>query len=836
MMIKPMWTNPNKHHRFLRRLQVATLLFTSLNIGLTPSVALAARPKMSDIQVGAYKPANSPGKYLSKSQRRERLTAYQAGNMERLAKHLLARSYGDALDYFYLATIAKNSGWPSTTRAYARLAAISFAAEVGESVDGLYKRVSFPQGCGRVSAEFCPMPSLGLSIIELNAKLDSIDAWVAQAVPLSLPDSFPSAAEIKDAYGRNLIHWYPDGRKIWVAAGTRESFRFMILDVPLGSAQIAVPRFEASTLVRVKTPTSSWDFLAREIDNPSKIFSYNDAIGAAHSELEKILARVDSTSSTSSVVELLGVFDVRRRELSELRSRVEGWYSDNPKDQELTTGLVSSIDVAASRVAAERRAKLVRIGEVERPLSEILEIHDFLRRTGEDRGLLAGRCVGSAGACSSVMQALNLEPDDNGDYPYQLFVSPGRERKSQSVIEQNIVLSSYVIGTQQVRNPAYQNLQMEYQNAMLAVEAARAEKVRADYNAAVNPGFMSGFIQGSAWGALLRAQARVEEISAALNQTEPLIQEERLSPYEYSEDKVKALYRQEFGVLLTHKKSKSNNAARIVIEDEKLFTISNGRSSSDKSGRSYAKGGDIVSWLEKPRSLSQSKILGADWKRVSVATVGGRPDYAGAARKLVAINDGESLNSRDSSNDDRVSPVSDLRLQSVVLVRTSSSVGAGFFVSKRNILTNAHVVGAETSVEIRLSDGRTALGRVIAVDEARDLALLRADIDGRPSVLIKDAGQVRPGTTVDVIGHPQGLEFSFSRGVISAIRRDFKQAGGIDVIQTDSAINPGNSGGPMYVGNFVVGIVTFKRGLSEGLGFAVHKDEIQSFLREAFTQ
>jgi S1-C subfamily serine protease len=831
-----MWTDPIKHHLFLRCLRVATLLFTFLNIALLPSVALAARPKISDIQAGVYKPANSQGKYLSKSQLRERLIAYQTGNMERLAKHVLTRSHGDALDYFYLAAIAKNSGWLSTSRAYARLAAISFATEVGDSVDGLYKRASFPQGCGRVSAEFCPIPSLGLSIIELNANLDAIDASEARAVAIPLPDSFPSASEIKDIYGRNLIHWYPDGRKLWVATGVRESFRFMILDVPLGSAQIAVPQFEASTLVRVKTPTSSWDVPVREIDNLSKIFSYKDAIGAALSELEKILARRGSTGSASSVVESLGLFDVQRRELSELRSRVEGWYSDNPTDQELTTQLASSIDVAASRVTAEKRAELVRIGEVERPLSEILEIDDFLRRAGEGGGLIAGRCAGSAGACSSVLRALNLEPEGNGDRPYQLFISPGRERKSQSVIEQNIVLSSYVIGTQQVRNPVYQNLQIEYQNAMLAVEAARAEKVRADYNAAVNPGFMSGFIQGSALGALLRAQARLEEISAALSQTTPLIQEEKFSPYEYSENKIKALYHQEFGVLLAHKKSKSTSAARIVVEEEKLFTTANGRSSSDKSGRSYAKEGDITSWLEKPRALSQRKIVGTDWKKVSVATTGGKLDYAGAARKLVAINDGESLDVRSSNNDDRVSSVSDLRLQSVVMVRTGSSVGAGFFVSKRNILTNAHVVGAETSIEIKLSDGRTSLARVIAVDEIRDLALLRADVDGRPSVLIKDVGQVQPGTTVDVIGHPQGLEFSFSRGVISAIRRDFKQAGGIDVIQTDSAINPGNSGGPLYVGNFVVGIVTFKRGLSEGLGFAVHKDEIQSFLREAFTQ
>jgi serine protease Do len=87
-----------------------------------------------------------------------------------------------------------------------------------------------------------------------------------------------------------------------------------------------------------------------------------------------------------------------------------------------------------------------------------------------------------------------------------------------------------------------------------------------------------------------------------------------------------------------------------------------------------------------------------------------------------------------------------------------------------------------------------------------------------------------------VIGHPRGLEFSLTSGVVSAVRLENDEQGAVEVIQTDSALNPGNSGGPVFMNDKVVGVATFKRRSSEGLGFAIHADEIRKFVASAFLQ
>ena len=824
----------NFHRASARRWPYTAILILALCLG--PALANAARPKATDIQAGVYRPVYLSNKFLSNSQLRDRLASFRAGDPQKLAKQILSRSYGDALDYFYLAQVSKLYSWNSATRTYARLAAIAFATQTGQSTEGLYRMTEFPDGCGRIAIEHCPITSLGRSIIELNADLDTADALEARAVPVNVPASFPSSAVVLDTNGKSLLHWYPDGRKVWVSTREISDVRFMTLDVGLDSQQVAVPRFDRTALIRVKTQDSMWSVAVESVEAVPRIFTYQGAAALAIERLEKIRRPSISSAQKESFTSTLDLYGEQQRNLSTLRSQIEIWQSSITADNDSKTQLLRMIDEKLSELSRDRRLALNKVGEVERSLEDILKIDSYLRSSGENSRLLQLKCVGADISCDGIRQVLNLGPEEEIDRPYTLFIAPGRERKSQSISGQEIVRSSYVIGTQQVRNPVYQNLQVEYQNAMLAVEAARAEKVRADYNAAVNPGFLSGYLQGAALGTLLRAQGRVEEISNSLSRTPPLVLEEQLSPYEYSESRIKALYRREYGLLLVHKATNRSSTATIVVEEDAFFTTADGRSDSDKSGRTYSSGSDVLSWLARPRSVHKTLFDNASWHSTSVVPNGGKRDYVGAVRKLVAVTDRPSQNPTPGIIGAKVDTASDSRLQSVVLVRTDSSVGSGFFIGKRNILTNAHVVGAETAVEIKFSDGRKGVGRVIAVDETRDLALLRADVDGRPSVFISDSAQIRPGAAVDVIGHPQGLEFSFSRGVVSAIRRDFKPAGGIDVIQTDSAINPGNSGGPLFIGNSVIGIVTFKRGLSEGLGFAVHRDEIQAFLREAFTQ
>jgi S1-C subfamily serine protease len=157
----------------------------------------------------------------------------------------------------------------------------------------------------------------------------------------------------------------------------------------------------------------------------------------------------------------------------------------------------------------------------------------------------------------------------------------------------------------------------------------------------------------------------------------------------------------------------------------------------------------------------------------------------------------------------------------VVLIETSSARGTGFFVTQDLLLTNAHVVGAHSSVTVRLAGGPAIAGRVERTSVDLDLAVIRAAARPETNQILQlgSARPVRPGQEVLAIGSPLGLQNTVTRGIVSAVRT----AGGVELIQTDAAINPGNSGGPLLDREGrVIGITTLKLGRgAESIGFAV---------------
>ena len=157
----------------------------------------------------------------------------------------------------------------------------------------------------------------------------------------------------------------------------------------------------------------------------------------------------------------------------------------------------------------------------------------------------------------------------------------------------------------------------------------------------------------------------------------------------------------------------------------------------------------------------------------------------------------------------------------VVLIRTASSTGTGFFVTQDLLLTNAHVVDGQSFVTVKLASGQTLQGRVERTSTDLDLAVVRAAARPESNQILQlgSASAIRPGQEVIAIGSPLGLQNTVTRGIVSAVRT----AGGVELIQTDAAINPGNSGGPLLDRDGrVIGVTTLKvtRG-AESLGFAV---------------
>lgn len=160
---------------------------------------------------------------------------------------------------------------------------------------------------------------------------------------------------------------------------------------------------------------------------------------------------------------------------------------------------------------------------------------------------------------------------------------------------------------------------------------------------------------------------------------------------------------------------------------------------------------------------------------------------------------------------------------SVVSVSTGRGSGSGVIIRRDGvILTNAHVVGRSTRVEVRLADGRTFTAAVLGRDPSVDVAVIRIPATDLPAAPTGDSDRLEVGQMAVAIGNPLGLERTVTRGVVSAVNRDPRGVPLGDLIQTDAAINPGNSGGPLVDSSGrLIGINTAVLAGATGLGFAV---------------
>jgi S1-C subfamily serine protease len=153
--------------------------------------------------------------------------------------------------------------------------------------------------------------------------------------------------------------------------------------------------------------------------------------------------------------------------------------------------------------------------------------------------------------------------------------------------------------------------------------------------------------------------------------------------------------------------------------------------------------------------------------------------------------------------------------------------GSGFFFGRAGeILTNAHQVAGAVGFEVETFDGRKARARLIGQDPLTDVALLATElVDPPPPLPAAPRESLRQGNWVLAIGNPLGLEFSATRGIISALNRTdvlWDGVGYYDFIQTDAAINRGSAGGPLVdPGGLVVGICAALEADAKRIGYAI---------------
>ncbi len=155
-------------------------------------------------------------------------------------------------------------------------------------------------------------------------------------------------------------------------------------------------------------------------------------------------------------------------------------------------------------------------------------------------------------------------------------------------------------------------------------------------------------------------------------------------------------------------------------------------------------------------------------------------------------------------------------------------LGSGVIVSPDGyILTNNHVIDKATDIKVTLADKRQLTGKVIGADPKTDIAVVKINATGLPTITLGDSSQIHVGDYAFAIGNPFGVGETATMGIISATGRN-----GLDIenyedfIQTDAAINPGNSGGALLnARGELIGINTAilsgNSGGNQGIGFAI---------------
>ncbi len=198
----------------------------------------------------------------------------------------------------------------------------------------------------------------------------------------------------------------------------------------------------------------------------------------------------------------------------------------------------------------------------------------------------------------------------------------------------------------------------------------------------------------------------------------------------------------------------------------------------------------------------------------------------------IAPSSGAPLEAQFVAAVNRVAP-------SVVQIQTATGLGSGEILDTRGyIVTNAHVVGTDTTFAVTLANGRHYQGRLVGVFTLDDLAVIRISASGLRPISVASSAKLQVGDIVLAVGSPLGLQSSVTEGIVSALGRTVDEPTGAALpgaIQTSAAINPGNSGGALVnLRGQLVGIPTLAAnnpesgGAAPGIGFAIPSDTVKT--------
>ena len=419
------------------------------------------------------------------------------------------------------------------------------------------------------------------------------------------------------------------------------------------------------------------------------------------------------------------------------------------------------------------------------------------------------------------------------DYDFVLFKKTDQSDISREFRDKSTPTSKVQVGTKEVPNPRYAEVFNAYQTALqrqAQVEADNSLTSSCRGNQCISAGFLEGMAKN-------RARKRSAEAATLLGNTPQTLTEAVYQQYEYRLVDISSEKSASISIALLNNRDKEIFFDKQTFKTKSSFTVAYGVQENDPSRSSiisrHDDENDVTRWEGEGFSFKLSKSLNSiEGNKVPSQTFTNNQTALAIIETNFASVSAVDVPVASASKTGSV--IADKRFNSVVLIETGSGLGTGFYIKPNIVLTAYHVVEGHSLVRLKHFNQKTGSGRLLSHDVRLDLALIETDLLGPP--LSIHSGPLPLGATVEAIGHPQGLEFTITRGVISALRMQesiyTEGSQKVEFVQSDTPISPGNSGGPLFLDDVVIGVADFGnvKEFSQNLNFSVSFNEVREYL------
>lgn len=394
-------------------------------------------------------------------------------------------------------------------------------------------------------------------------------------------------------------------------------------------------------------------------------------------------------------------------------------------------------------------------------------------------------------------------------------------RRKREAVSSRKVTDRYILGSYTVNNPDYLRYRRDYETAYAEYLSAK-QAYNIPNQASNNPLLDFANILNES-NAVNGAERRLEAAKRNLNQTPPTIIKNTYTEYQYNEKDVNAEIAVN-GVLGCKDKNGRFEYVPVKSVMREQFIVSIGKRDRSSGTLLDAHGtSDVDNYLSRNIDFQYGNFVATEEvKKISLSQIS----------NIFNTSKKRTSNTLEAAEPLPIDSTLAAFMNSVLLIKTDEGSGSGFYIVSDIAVTNAHVVGNQKFVTVLFENGEESQAKVLRTDPSKDIALLRV-LDKRPPIALKRPSKADLAKSVITIGHPNGFNFSVTKGLVSAIRHQKTDIGGrVEVIQTDTAVSPGNSGGPLILNDRAIGMITYKwvTEASEGLAFAVSAGEISDML------